>query len=105
MWIKTTSGLVSAVALAPVAVLPERQHKGIGRRLIEHGLALLRSQGEQIVIVVGHSGYYPRFGFSTDKAAQLEGPFSREAFMAMELTSGALVGVQGPVIYPPAFGI
>jgi putative acetyltransferase len=105
MWIKTTSGLVSAVALAPVAVRPERQRKGIGQRLIEHGLDVLRSQGERIVIVVGHPGYYPRFGFSTDNAAQLEGPFPREAFMAMELTNDALAGIQGPVIYPSAFGI
>jgi putative acetyltransferase len=105
MWIKTTCGLVPAVALAPVAVLPEYQHKGIGQRLIEHGLDVLRNQGERIVIVVGHPDYYPRFGFSTCKAALLEGPFPREAFMAMELSSGALAGVQGPVIYPPAFGI
>jgi putative acetyltransferase len=105
MWIETASGLSPAVALAPVAVLPERQRQGIGRRLIEHGLDLLRSQGERILIVVGHPGYYPRFGFSTDNAALLEGPFPREAFMAMELANGALAGVQGRVIYPPAFGI
>jgi predicted N-acetyltransferase YhbS len=47
----------------------------------------------------------PRFGFSTDKAALLEAPFPREAFMAMELVNGALFGVQGQVIYPPPFGI
>lgn len=105
MWIKTASALVSAVALAPVAVLPEYQRKGIGRRLIEHGLEILRGKGERIVIVVGHPAYYPRFGFSTGKAALLEGPFAREAFMAMELSDGALTGVQGPVIYPPAFGL
>jgi putative acetyltransferase len=77
---------------------------GIGGLLVEHGLELLRGQGERIVIVVGHPGYYPRFGFSTDKAASLESPFPREAFMAMELATGALDGIQGPVIYPPAFG-
>jgi putative acetyltransferase len=105
MWIKTASGLVSAVALAPVAVLPEHQRKGIGQRLIVHGLDILRGQGESIVIVVGHPSYYPRFGFSKGKAELLEGPFPREAFMAMELASGALAGVRGSVIYPPAFGI
>src|SRR5262245_20096673 len=51
MWIKTPSKLVPAVALAPVAVLPEHQRKGIGQRLIMHGLELLKSQGERIVIV------------------------------------------------------
>lgn len=105
MWIKTASGLVSAVALAPVAVLLEHQRKGIGQRLIVHGLDILRGQGESIVIVVGHPSYYPRFGFSKEKAALLEGPFPRETFMAMELASGALGGVQGSVVYPTAFGV
>ena len=105
MWIRTPSKLVPTVALAPVAVLPEHQRKGIGQRLIVHGLELLKNQGERIVIVVGHPDYYPRFGFSTAKAAPLESPFPRDAFMALELGEGALDGVHGAVIYPPAFGL
>jgi len=105
MWIKTSTGLVSAVALAPVAVLPEHQRKGLGGLLIQHGLQLLRARGERIVIVLGHPEYYLRFGFSTAKASSLESPFPPEAFMAMELSPGALEGVQGRVIYPPAFGL
>ena len=96
---------VSAVALAPVAVLPEYQRKGIGQRLITHGLDMLRGRGERIVIVLGHPSYYPRFGFSTQKAVLLEAPFPREAFMALELVDGALAGVQGRVIYPPPFSV
>ena len=105
MWIKAPRGSIPAVALAPVAVLPEQQRKGIGGLLIQHGLELLRSRGERIVIVLGHPAYYPKFGFSTDKAKMLESPFPPEAFMAMELCTAALDGVRGPVIYPPAFGI
>jgi putative acetyltransferase len=105
MWIDTSSGRVPAVALAPVAVLPEYQRKGIGGRLIQHGIALLRTRGERIVIVVGHHDYYPRFGFSHQHARSLESPFPREAFMAMELVDGALDGIHGPVVYPPPFGI
>ncbi|HUJ51842.1 MAG TPA: N-acetyltransferase, partial [Bryobacteraceae bacterium] len=105
MWIRTAGGLISAVALAPVAVLPEHQHQGIGGLLIRHGLELLRARGERIVIVAGHPGYYPRFGFSSDQAKLLESPFPREAFMAMELCAGALDGIGGPVVYPPAFGV
>jgi putative acetyltransferase len=105
MWIRTSRGLVSAAALAPVAVLPEHQRQGIGGRLIRHGLELLRVRGERIVIVAGHPSYYPRFGFSPDKAKLLESPFPTEAFLAMELCAGALDGIRGPVVYPPAFGI
>jgi len=105
MWIDTAAGPIDAVALAPMAVLPECQRREIGGRLIRHGLTALRGLGERIVIVVGHAEYYPRFGFSRAQAGSLEGPFSRESFMALELSPGALEGVRGRVRYPPAFGL
>lgn len=105
MWIETASDSILAVALAPMSVLPEYQRRGIGGCLIEQGLALLRRQGEQIVIVLGHPDYYPRFGFSTEKARTLESPFPPEAFMVIELSPGALDGVRGKVRYPAAFGL
>lgn len=105
MWIRTASGLISAVALAPVAVHPNLQRQGIGTQMIRHGLALVQDLGETVVLVLGHPDYYPRFGFSTQRAESLDSPFPREAFMALELTEGALEGVRGSVVYPPAFGI
>lgn len=105
MWIETPADRIAAVALAPVAVLPEHQRCGIGGRLIRYGLDWLRDRGERIVIVVGHPAYYPRFGFSMEKARPLESPFSGDSFMAMELDPGALDGICGRVIYPAAFGL
>lgn len=105
MSIETPLGSVPAVALAPLAVLPELQRQGIGGQLIRYGLDRLRRQGEQIVIVVGHPDYYPRFGFSTEKVSSLDSPFPSHAFMAMELSFGALDGIHGRVKYPPAFGL
>ena len=98
---------VPAAALAPVAVAPAHQRSGIGSALIRAGLDLLRDSGERIVIVVGHADYYPRFGFSTALARDLESPFPRDEFMALELVPGALHGVRGPVRnrYGAAFGI
>jgi putative acetyltransferase len=105
MWIETPTGPIDAVALAPMAVLPEHQRKQIGGRLIRYGLDALRGLGERIVIVVGHPAYYPRFGFSSARASSLESPFPRDAFMALELTPGSLDRVQGRVKYPDAFGL
>jgi len=95
MWIRTTSEVATAVALAPVAVLPDFQRQGIGARLIDEGLARMKQRGERIVIVVGHPSYYPRFGFSADKAVSLESPFPPEAFMALELGRDHLRGSAG----------
>jgi putative acetyltransferase len=55
-------------------------------------------------VVVGHPEYYPRFGFSAELAKNLHGPFSGDAWMALELTKGALDDVKGTVKYPEAFG-
>jgi len=105
MWIETESRLLPAVALAPVAVLPEYQRQGIGSSLIENGLAVLREQNEEIVLVLGHPEYYARFGLSTAKAASLISPFPPHAYMALELRDGALKDVRGRVVYPPPFGV
>jgi putative acetyltransferase len=103
--IETPNGSIAAVALAPMAVLPEQQRRGIGGQLIRHGLDWLRGRGEAIVLVVGHPSYYPRFGFSSDRARAIASPFSLEAFMALELVPAALDGIRGEVRYPQAFGL
>jgi len=96
---------VHALALAPMAVQPESQKQGIGSQLVEKGLECCRRLGHQIVIVVGHPEYYPRFGFSAARARGLEAPFPvpEEAFMVIELTQGVLDGVSGMVVYPAPF--
>lgn len=102
--IDSPRGLVDAVALAPLSVLPGRQHQGIGAALTRFGLEACRRQGRAAVVVLGHPGYYPRFGFSAAAAAHLKAPFSGPAFMALELVPGALRDA-GAVHYAPAFGL
>jgi putative acetyltransferase len=105
MTIEAAQGPVAAVSLAPMAVLPGHQGRQVGSRLVRRGLADLRDRGERIVIVLGHKEYYPRFGFSSGKARNLISPFPPDAFMALELSEGALAGVHGAVRYSPAFGL
>jgi putative acetyltransferase len=104
--IRTEKGTVAALSLAPLAVLPEFQKKGIGSALTRQGLQACREAGHRIIVVLGHPDFYPRFGFSATKAQPLQSPFSsRESWMALELVPGALDGVTGWVEYPPPFGV
>lgn len=105
--ITIVSGTVetAALALAPLGVHQNYQCMGIGAALIEAGLGECRRLGHRIVIVVGHPGYYPRFGFTAAKDARITAPFPcpDDAFMALPLKPGALDGIGGMVRYPAAF--
>lgn len=105
MWIRGRASMNSAVALAPIAVLPSHQRQGLGAKLITVGIEAMSARGERIILVVGHPDYYPKFGFSSEKTTSIESPFPPEAFMALELVPGSLDGLSGKVIYPPPFGI
>lgn len=103
--IKGESGDVETLALAPMAVLPEYQKQGIGRKLITYGLEQARECGYDSVIVLGHKEYYPKFGFRPASHWNIRSPFQveDEYFMALELRAGALDGTAGTVEYPPEF--
>jgi putative acetyltransferase len=103
--IEIENGQIPALALAPMAVLPDYQKQCIGSRLVRHGLDECKRLGYSIVIVLGHVAYYPRFGFSAASAKSLDCPFGDcgNAWMALELVPAALKGVCGSVIYPSAF--
>jgi putative acetyltransferase len=103
--IETQSDAVPALALAPIAVLPEFQNQGIGSELVRQGLKKCQRLGHKIVVVVGHPTYYSRFGFSSARAKGLEALFqvSDEALLVLELIPRALDGIKGIVKYSPAF--
>lgn len=101
----TFQGTVSALSLAPMAVVPEYQRQGIGSELVRRGLEACKEQGHRIVVVLGEPQLYRRFGFSSDLAKPLESPFSGESIMAIELVPEALSGISGRVEYPPPFGV
>jgi putative acetyltransferase len=102
--IVTPDGMVEAVALAPLAVVPEQQRQGIGSQLVSAGMEACRRRGDQIVLVLGHPDYYPRFGFSPALARLIWSPFGGgDSWMAAELVPNALQGVAGRVAYAPPF--
>ena len=88
----------AGMGLAPLAVLPEFQRRGIGAALVERGIAVLRERGCPFVLLYGHPGYYPRFGFERASAHGLRshlGEVPDDAFMVLVLDPGAMQGVAG----------
>jgi putative acetyltransferase len=93
------------LGLAPMAVLPEYQNQGIGSQLVREGLQECQRIGCDVVIVLGHPEYYPRFGFlpASQKGLRCEYPVPDEVFMVAELKPNAL-SARGLVKYCPEFG-
>lgn len=99
------SNTTLALALAPMAVVPESQRNGIGSALVKNGLAMAKKMNYDSVIVLGHPEFYAHFGFRPASKWGIRAPFAvpDEAFMALELTSGALDNAMGIVAYPKEF--
>ena len=89
--------------LAPLAVIPSNQNSGIGSLLVNEGLRVLKGRGMQLVFVLGHKNYYPRFGFKPDAAAVgLRAPYpippkDADAWMVLELKPGIIGKIKGEV--------
>ena len=95
----------SVLGLAPLAVTPARQRRGVGSLLTDAGLLACCEAGARAVVVVGHPSYYPRFGFERASAYGLRYPaaFSEDAVMVRELVPGALRDLSGVIDYLPPF--
>lgn len=95
----------AALALAPVAVLPSFQQKGIARQLIEEAHRIAKELGYQSIILLGHEGYYPKFGYRPLNEFNITLPFEapKENCMAIELVPTALKNIEGCAIYPKEF--
>ena len=88
-----------------MAVLPSRQRRGVGDRLVRDGLEACREAGYDAVVIVGHPSYYPRFGFvrARDHGLAREHDVPDDAFMVLALAPGGLDGCAGVVSYLPEF--
>ena len=94
-----------SLALAPISVHPRYQNMGVGSSLIRKGLAIAKRLGFRSVIVLGHSNYYPRFGFKPANRWGIGPPFEvpDDVFFAMELVKNGLKDCGGIVEYPEEF--
>jgi len=103
--VECDAGAFNAMGLAPMAVLPAHQNQRIGSQLVRAGLRECGRIGENIVVVLGHSNYYPRFGFAPASLKGLRSEYDvpDEVFMVTELSEGALNGRTGLVKYHREF--
>lgn len=92
---------VAAVALAPLAVDPAEQGKGVGSSLVREGHRLLRQSGELLSVVVGDPAYYARFGYSRSRAERFRSDHQCEAMQALAWGDAPADGL---LVYAPAFG-
>ena len=95
-----------ALTLGPCAVLPSCQRSGAGSAAIAAGLDVARAHAENVVVVLGHAEYYPRFGFVPASRFGIRAPFDvpNEAMMALVLDDARPVP-SGTIAYPAAFGV
>jgi len=93
------------MGLAPMAVLPELQRKGIGSALVNAGLKLCRQSKIGAVAVLGHPEYYPKFGFVKSENFNLKSEYDvpAEVFMIAELENGFLENCRGTISYHEEF--
>jgi len=102
----TVAGARAGLGLGPVAVVPERQQRGIGHRLISQGLAVARGLGMGLVVVLGKPAYYGRFGFKPAAEFGLTDEYGGgQAFQVLELRPGAVPRGAGLVQYAAEFAL
>jgi putative acetyltransferase len=95
---------VTGFGLAPMAVLADHWKHGVGRRLVQNGLAECHARGACLVVVVGEPDYYRRFGFESASRHGLRNEFGAEdTFMVYVLDAGQHPPPGTVVKYAPEF--
>lgn len=103
--IVSDEGVATSLGVAPLAVLPPFQRRGIGGMLLREAHARAAALGYGTAVLLGHKEYYPRFGYRKASDYGIGFPFDApdECCMVAELRPYALRGLHGRVRYPKAF--
>lgn len=95
-----------ALALAPLAVAPGMQGRGVGALLINSGHRIARQMGYALSVVLGDPAYYGRFGYRNASAYGITAPsgIPDEYYMVCPLMDDTAI-MPGKVKYSRAFGL
>ncbi len=98
-WPVRLEGAKSPILLGPLAVDPARRGQAVGVALVRRGLRDAKRLGHDLVLVVGATHYYRRFGFApaTPYGLTLPGPVDPERFQIRALRGGVLRRIGGAV--------
>ncbi len=83
------------MGLAPLAILPTYQNRGIGTLLVGKGLDVCVQKKIQSIVVLGDPNFYSRFGFESSVNYSRRSDFNvnPEVFQIKELEKGGFSGV------------
>jgi putative acetyltransferase len=92
------------LALGPLSVRPDWQRQGAGKALMHAVLGAADALHEPLVVLLGSTGYYPRFGFrlAGEYGITPRHPEWAEHFQVRTLT-GYDPAVRGEFAYPEPF--
>jgi putative acetyltransferase len=90
--ITISDGTTEWYGMGPVSVLPDHQKQGIGKALINEGLALLKNMGAQGCALVGPPDYYKKFGFKNYPEMIHEG-IPQEVFLVLAFSETIPKGI------------
>lgn len=104
LFTKIRIGDQTELALAPLSVLPEYQHQGIGKALMARGHQIAAEMGYGFSVVLGSEEYYPKAGYVPAEQYGIQAPFDvpSKNYMALDL-QGKPRKLNGTVAYAREF--
>ncbi len=94
-------GEVETITFGPVSILPSMHRKGLGRKLIEHTLAIVKAQGYRAILTLGYAYHYEPYGFTGGKKYGVSMPDGNfyKGLLVLPLYEGALDNISGYVVF------